>query len=73
MPCVIFLSLSLSRYTEDFICSVVVGKDLVPRLSMHNMLKLRKNVLRCLRDTNKAKVIHQCVVHVQFTGLLATT
>ncbi|XP_005998437.1 diacylglycerol lipase-beta [Latimeria chalumnae] len=49
------LSKSLSDYSKDFIVSIVVGKDLVPRLSISNMEDLKKRVLRMVVNCNKPK------------------
>lgn len=49
-------SLPLSQYTEDFVCSVVIGEDLVPRLGVRTMQKLKVEILKMMRDINKPKV-----------------
>ena len=49
-------SLSLSRYTEEFVCSVVLGKDMIPRLSLVAMEDLKARVLRVIKDCYKPKV-----------------
>ena len=48
--------MNLSRYTEDFVLSVVVGEDLVPRLGIVTMDDLRVKILRVIRDAPKPKV-----------------
>ncbi len=41
--------------TQDFICSVVVGDDLVPRLSYHSMRILKRSVLNAIENCELAK------------------
>ena len=52
----LYFSKSLSRLTEDFVCSVVLGDDMVPRLGIVTMETLKCNMLRCIKDSNKPKV-----------------
>ncbi|XP_023932665.1 sn1-specific diacylglycerol lipase beta [Lingula anatina] len=49
------MSLPLSKYTEEFICSVVLGKDVVPRLGIMTMEKMKVQLLQAIRDSNKPK------------------
>ncbi|KAK2160528.1 hypothetical protein LSH36_131g02023 [Paralvinella palmiformis] len=49
------VSLPVSRYTEQFICSVVLGKDLVPRLGLLTMENLKLQIIHTIRKTNKPK------------------
>ncbi|XP_029433550.1 sn1-specific diacylglycerol lipase beta [Rhinatrema bivittatum] len=49
------LSKSLADYSKNFIVSVIVGKDLVPRLSMPNMEDLKSRILRMVINCNKPK------------------
>ena len=49
-------SLPLARYTEEFIYSVVLANDLVPRLGFINMEKLKTEILTAIHHTNKPKV-----------------
>lgn len=53
------MSLSASHYTQDFVCSVVVGDDIIPRLSMPNMCYLKIQLLRalCTSNTPKYKIL----------------
>lgn len=44
-----------SQYTQDFVCSVVVGQDLVPRLGMYTLVDLKVKLLRALCETNQPK------------------
>ncbi|XP_053327193.1 diacylglycerol lipase-beta [Spea bombifrons] len=49
------LSKALSDYTKDFIISIIVGKDLVPRLSLPNMEDLKARILRMVVNCNRPK------------------
>ncbi|XP_007442625.1 sn1-specific diacylglycerol lipase beta isoform X1 [Python bivittatus] len=57
------LSKSLADYTKQFIVSVIVGKDVVPRLSMLNLEDLKKRIIRIVANCNKPKyqiLLHGC-------------
>ncbi|XP_036167949.1 diacylglycerol lipase-beta isoform X1 [Myotis myotis] len=57
------LSKSLYEYSKDFTVSLVVGKDVVPRLSVTNMEDLKKKILRLIAHCNKPKykiLLHGC-------------
>ncbi|XP_064620702.1 diacylglycerol lipase-beta-like isoform X3 [Lineus longissimus] len=49
------LSPPLAQYTQSFVCSVVLGKDLVPRLSLLGMEDLKVKVLQQIKDCHKPK------------------
>ncbi|XP_039630351.1 diacylglycerol lipase-beta [Polypterus senegalus] len=49
------LSKSLADYSKGFTISVVLGKDLVPRLSIPNMEDLKRRILRMVANCNKPK------------------
>ncbi|NXQ54921.1 DGLB lipase, partial [Anthoscopus minutus] len=49
------LSKSLADYTKQFIVSVIVGKDLVARLSMPNMEDLKRRIVRIVANCNRPK------------------
>lgn len=49
------LSKALADYSKKFIVSIIVGKDLVPRLSMPNMEDLKTRILRMVANCNKPK------------------
>ncbi|KFO79949.1 Sn1-specific diacylglycerol lipase beta, partial [Cuculus canorus] len=51
----LFLSKSLADYTKHFIVSVIVGKDLVARLSMPNMEDLKRRIVRIVANCNRPK------------------
>ncbi|KAM3826526.1 diacylglycerol lipase-beta isoform 1-T1 [Vipera latastei] len=57
------LSKSLADYTKQFIVSVIVGKDIIPRLSMLNLEDLKKRIIRMVANCNKPKyqiLLHGC-------------
>ncbi|XP_053131908.1 diacylglycerol lipase-beta isoform X2 [Hemicordylus capensis] len=57
------LSKSLADYTKQFIVSVILGKDLVPRLSMPNMEDLKRRIVRIVANCNRPKyqiLLHGC-------------
>nr|XP_042709135.1 diacylglycerol lipase-beta isoform X5 [Chrysemys picta bellii] len=49
------LSKSLADYSKCFIVSVIVGKDLVARLSMPNMEDLKRRLVRIVANCNRPK------------------
>ncbi|KAM4697444.1 diacylglycerol lipase-beta [Rhinophrynus dorsalis] len=49
------LSKDLANYSKSFITSIIVGKDLVPRLSLPNMEDLKKRILRMVINCNRPK------------------
>ncbi|KAK7918955.1 hypothetical protein WMY93_010239 [Mugilogobius chulae] len=49
------VSKALADYTKDFVISVVLGKDLVPRLSLPNMEDLKRRILKIVSNCNKPK------------------
>lgn len=57
------LSKSLADYTKKFIVSVILGKDVVPRLSMSNMEDLKRRIIRIVANCNRPKyqiLLHGC-------------
>ncbi|GFN98243.1 Sn1-specific diacylglycerol lipase beta [Plakobranchus ocellatus] len=49
------LSPSASKYTQEFVCSTAVGKDLVPRLGMFTLTDLKVKILRAVLRCNMPK------------------
>ncbi|XP_053196849.1 diacylglycerol lipase-beta [Scomber japonicus] len=49
------LSKALADYSKNFVVSVVLGKDLVPRLSIPNMEDLKRKILKIVSNCNKPK------------------
>ncbi|XP_025841950.1 diacylglycerol lipase-beta isoform X2 [Vulpes vulpes] len=57
------LSKSLYEYSKNFIVSLVLGKDVIPRLSVTNLEDLKKRILRVIAHCNKPKykiLLHGC-------------
>ncbi|KAM8876843.1 diacylglycerol lipase-beta [Synchiropus picturatus] len=57
------LSKALADYSKDFVVSVVLGKDLVSRLSIPNMEDLKRRILKIVSNCNKPKyriLLHGC-------------
>ncbi|XP_049760285.1 diacylglycerol lipase-beta [Elephas maximus indicus] len=57
------LSKSLYEYSKSFIVSLVLGKDVIPRLSVTNLEDLKKRILRVIAHCNKPKykiLLHGC-------------
>ena len=52
----ILLSLPVARYTEEFVCSVVLGKDLVPRLAIGTMDDLKVKLIKIIKECSLPKV-----------------
>ncbi|XP_022443397.1 sn1-specific diacylglycerol lipase beta isoform X1 [Delphinapterus leucas] len=49
------LSKSLYEYSKTFIVSLVLGKDVIPRLSVTNLEDLKRRILRVIAHCNKPK------------------
>lgn len=49
------MSKALADYSKQFVVSVVLGKDLVPRLSYPNMEDLKRRILKMVSNCNKPK------------------
>ncbi|XP_029075377.1 sn1-specific diacylglycerol lipase beta isoform X3 [Monodon monoceros] len=57
------LSKSLYEYSKTFIVSLVLGKDVIPRLSVTNLEDLKRRILRVIAHCNKPKykiLLHAC-------------
>ena len=64
-----------AAFTETFTTSVAINIDLVPRMSIRNMLELRENVLKALRTCKSPKyavlsVSWDCVLIVLMSKLV---
>ncbi|RWS12438.1 sn1-specific diacylglycerol lipase alpha-like isoform X5 [Dinothrombium tinctorium] len=49
------LSLPATEYTKEFITSVILGKDVVPRLGLHQMESLRFDLMNAIKETQDPK------------------
>ncbi|XP_062382273.1 diacylglycerol lipase-beta [Sardina pilchardus] len=57
------MSKALAEYSKEFVVSVVLGKDLVARLSLPNMEDLKRRILKMVSNCNKPKyriLLHGC-------------
>lgn len=57
------LSKSLYEHSKDFIVSLILGTDVIPRLSVTNMEDLKRRILRVIANCNKPKykiLLHGC-------------
>nr|XP_055032364.1 diacylglycerol lipase-beta [Misgurnus anguillicaudatus] len=57
------MSKALAEYSKQFVISVVLGKDLVPRLSIPNMEDLKRRILKMVSNCSKPKykiLMHGC-------------
>ncbi|XP_060224069.1 diacylglycerol lipase-beta isoform X2 [Meriones unguiculatus] len=57
------LSKPLHEYSKNFIVSLVLGMDVIPRLSVTNMEDLKRRLLRVIANSNKPKykiLLHGC-------------
>lgn len=43
-------------YTEEFICSVALGYDIVPRLGLVEVIQLRIDILNAIKNCTLPKV-----------------
>jgi len=50
-----FCSQQAMEYSRDFITSVVVGKDVVPRIGLHQLEALRHDLILALHTSKEAK------------------
>ncbi|KAL0280575.1 UNVERIFIED_CONTAM: hypothetical protein PYX00_001834 [Menopon gallinae] len=49
------ISISAAEYTKSFITSVVVGKDVVPRIGLHQMESLRADLMHAIKRSKDPK------------------
>ena len=53
----IYCSQSAVEYSKEFVTSIVVGKDVVPRIGLHQMETLRHDLMNALQKSKEPKVI----------------
>ena len=53
-----YFSQSAVEYSKEFVTSIVVGKDVVPRIGLHQMETLRHDLMNALQKSKDPKVIH---------------
>ncbi|KAH7644150.1 sn1-specific diacylglycerol lipase alpha-like protein [Dermatophagoides farinae] len=49
------LSQDLAEYSKDFVISIVLGKDIIPRLGLHQMEKLRFDLIKAIKHCDMSK------------------
>lgn len=49
------LSPELAEYTKDFVISIVLGKDIIPRLGLHQMERLRFDLIKAIKYCDMSK------------------
>ena len=49
-------SMPAVEYTKEFITSVVVGKDVVPRIGLHQLEQLRSDLMDVIKHSKQSKV-----------------
>lgn len=66
------LSMPAQQYTQEFITSVVVGKDVVPRIGLRQMESLRADLINAIKRSVDPKVSRnlQCQLFVFFIYML---
>lgn len=50
------ISLPAAEFTKQFVTSVVVGKDVVPRLGLHQLETLRTSLMTAIKKSTNPKV-----------------
>ena len=56
-----FYSKAAVSYSRDFVTSVVLGKDVVPRIGLHQLESLRHDLVQAIQQSQEPKVInHIC-------------
>lgn len=48
--------MAATEYTKAFVTSVVVGKDVVPRIGLHQMESLRADLMHAIKRSKDPKV-----------------
>ncbi len=48
--------MSAARYAEDFMVTVVVGDDVVSRMSLANLYDMKIKILKIIKDADITKV-----------------
>lgn len=52
----LWFSMPAVQYTKSFITSVVLGKDVVPRIGLHQMESLRADLINAIKRSKDPKV-----------------
>ena len=62
-------SQSAVEYSKDFVTSIVVGKDVVPRIGLHQMETLRHDLMNALTKSKDSKVIIRVKAHINVSRI----
>lgn len=54
-------SLPAAEFTKEFVTSVVVGKDVVPRLGLHQLETLRTSLMTAIKKSTDPKVTRRSI------------
>lgn len=49
-------SMPIVEYSKEFVTSVIVGKDVVPRIGLSQMEALRADLINAIKKSQKPKV-----------------
>ena len=60
-----FKSLPAAEFTKGFVTSVVVGKDVVPRLGLHQLETLRTSLMTAIKKSTEPKVT-RLIINLEF-------
>lgn len=63
-------SMPAVEYSKQFITSVVVGKDVVPRIGLHQMESLRADLINAIKRSKDPKVREILLVGFFFCNVL---
>ena len=66
-PLCLSCSYNASVYCRDFICSVILGKDFIPRLGLVSMEDLKAKTLQCIANSKTPKVLINMVNQYMFS------
>uniref|UniRef100_K1PTG8 Sn1-specific diacylglycerol lipase beta n=1 Tax=Magallana gigas TaxID=29159 RepID=K1PTG8_MAGGI len=57
-----------SVFCRDFVCSVILGKDFIPRLGLVSMEDLKAKTLQCIANSKTPKNAIQNTIHAREQG-----
>lgn len=64
------LSMPAQEYTQEFITSVVVGKDVIPRIGLRQMESLRADLINAIKRSVDPKVFDNNIFNFFFKTVL---
>ena len=62
-----YCSQSAVEYSKEFVTSVVVGKDVVPRIGLHQMETLRHDLINALQKSRDPKVFTNLSSYLEYS------